>query len=132
MRIRNLDVYALIDPRTNEVRYIGCTKSLARRFAIHLATGKSPSPSASASEWIAELLAANLQPKLEVLEHFSTERHGVAFEAEKQWILHYLELGAPLLNRRHAKPYRRSSKILPGREPVLAWLGDELIWTMDY
>jgi len=57
-------IYALIDPRDNAVRYIGCAIDTEERFKQHLKDrGNTPK-----CKWLAELRQCGLLPKLEVLE----------------------------------------------------------------
>jgi hypothetical protein len=61
-RIDYIVIYALVDPRTGEIRYIGKTeKRIAKRLEEHIA---SPVNSGM-RHWIAELHAAGLKPKIE-------------------------------------------------------------------
>lgn len=85
-------VYALIDPRDGAVRYIGCSARLSNRLGEHRYAGKTRKD--ARARWVGELLALGLSPTLTPLER------GVADweAAERRWIAHYREAGAPLLN----------------------------------
>ena len=64
-------VYALVDPRTNEARYVGRTsKDLHGRLSDHLRDKKS----AAKWSWIQELFAHGLTPRIVELEHVNCER----------------------------------------------------------
>lgn len=83
-------IYALIDPRTDEVRYIGKALRPTERFSGHIRDcRKHPR-----TQWIQGLRRNGLVPKLSILEgpceDWST--------AEKKWIAHYLSQGARLTN----------------------------------
>jgi hypothetical protein len=80
-----LIVYALIDPRTERIRYVGQTmRSARRRLRRHLApcylTGTTRK-----EKWLRELVALGLEPRIEVLQACTTaaamdvaERHHIA------------------------------------------------------
>jgi predicted GIY-YIG superfamily endonuclease len=86
-------IYALIDPDTDEVRYIGATDNIQRRMREHLAP--SLKKSRKKAEWIIELKAEGKQPNLSILESCTEED---AVPVERKWIVHYKEADAPLLN----------------------------------
>lgn len=69
-----MNVYALKDPRTKRIRYVGHTAfTIQRRYRQHLAA-RSRTP---VSQWIAELAKLRLAPILTTLG---------AFRNEAQWI----------------------------------------------
>lgn len=86
-------IYALIDPDTGELRYIGATDNIVRRMREILAPNLSKSR--KRAEWIIELKAEGKQPNLSILE---TCPEAEAVLVERKWIARYRELGAPLLN----------------------------------
>lgn len=92
-------VYTLSDPRTNEVRYVGCTLDVKRRFNDHMRNQEGNSRKRA---WIDELKAQGLQPVLFVLEDELKEAE--AFNHEAYWIVQYRDHGASLLNYQHAQP----------------------------
>lgn len=51
-------IYGLVDPRTDKLRYVGRTSSLAARIAQH----RGPQASKRVRKWIAELHALGLKP----------------------------------------------------------------------
>jgi len=85
-------IYALTDPRelcVSEVRYVGVTTDLTKRFADHIEaslTGKEANP--LKRSWIQELISKGLDPKLVVLEYgtgsswISREQHFIRFFRE--------------------------------------------------
>ena len=86
-------IYALIDPRTNQVRYIGKANEPSERLRQHISSARRQE--SHKARWIKELLALNLQPVLKVLE----ETTGDAWEAlEVKWIADARRLGWPLTN----------------------------------
>lgn len=121
-------IYGLVDPTTNEIRYIGLSRTPTRRLHQHCSFARKPNSRMAASEWIAELLARQLIPALITLEEYSAEWRSEARDVEIQWINHYWNEGAPLLNRHRPRQRRRYSRLLPGRDktrlkldPVRGW-----------
>jgi hypothetical protein len=81
-------VYALKDPRTNEVRYIGTTTDLKTRMASHFTSRIGRKRCA----WFEELRQLKIKPLLEVLESGGGEPEDQA-RAECKWIEHYKPSG---------------------------------------
>ena len=75
-------IYTLKHPITNEVRYVGKTINIQRRYKQHL-YDKRHSHKAS---WIKSLKAENLKPILTVIEECTEENW---IEREKYWISQY-------------------------------------------
>lgn len=74
-------IYALIDPKSDEIRYIGYTKNLGRRLSGHL-TDKS---STHKTNWIKSLIKKKQRPLIEIIDEVS--------ESEKNfWEQHYISL----------------------------------------
>jgi len=85
-------IYALRDPRDEQVLYIGQTANLSQRFRRHL-TEKGISNRKRA--WLDELRLLGLAPVMEVVE----ECHkGDVDEREIHWIAHHRNLHRNLLN----------------------------------
>lgn len=87
----NTYIYALIDPRDNQVRYIGQTRNLDKRLTQHV---RSPLPSLFG--WVARLLDVDLKPRIKVLCMVNTAD---ALRIESEWIKIGIKRGWPLLNR---------------------------------
>ncbi|SRR6266487_3906215 len=86
-------VYALIDPRDNAIRYIGISDDTQYRFYQHLqciGVGKRE------KQWIKELRRSGLRPVLRILE--TIDSRSTACERERYWIQEMLHRGSPLLN----------------------------------
>lgn len=94
-------VYALGDPRTGMIRYVGCTQNLGKRYSDHIRNREANAPK---KEWIDELKAAGMQPTLIILEKGLNQKH--AYTRERYWIAQHSKKGE-LLNR-----------ILPTRVPA--------------
>lgn len=85
-------VYALCDPRTGDVRYVGQATDVYKRYAFHLLY----SPDGPRKAWLEELKQIGRLPVLVVLEsNISGEQ---IFEREKYWILYYHGCGFDLTN----------------------------------
>lgn len=86
-------VYALVDPRTKHIHYVGRTVNLTVRRNAHLARicGNS-----EMCEWRAGLRDAGLEPTFRVLARTTVER---VAEAEKRWILRGRRERWPLVNK---------------------------------
>jgi DNA-directed RNA polymerase specialized sigma24 family protein len=88
-------IYALIDPRTDEVRYVGKTVNLQERMWNHCAPKRLARSKAWKDRWIAQLIAVGLHPRVLVLEEADPDD----WEAvEQRWIRYYRESGARLTN----------------------------------
>lgn len=112
-------VYALIDPRTDEVRYIGQTNNcLKYRFANHI--GKhARSLEHVQGRWLRELHAENLEPIIVALERVDKGHEwrpeGVLNPltiAERKWIGFFLDAGANLNVHRDGR-IRRLNEATP-------------------
>lgn len=91
-------VYALLDPRSGEARYVGKTSgTLERRVANHIQ--QSPKRKLPSSNWIRSLVGNGLRPSAIVLE--AVPAGGDWIEAERFWIEYLRSLGARLLNLTH-------------------------------
>lgn len=103
-------VYALVDPRSGRPRYVGHTKSkhLCTRLATHMLGVKTES--SPKADWLAELIACGLKPRIRLLEVVGFEESLVA---EQKWIDALRADGEALLNVYEAdnsKPRPQSSR----------------------
>jgi len=87
-------VYTLIDPRTDEVRYVGISGNAPLRLKAHLQCDGSNSPK---DEWIQELKDNRHEVVMKTLEVVNDVEE--ARKREQHWIQHYYSLGAILFNR---------------------------------
>ena len=84
-------IYALLDPRTGLVRYIGKTRNPAKRMEGHVSPGRhSRTPVA---KWSRMLRGEGLRPEMMVLEWVDDWQ-----SAERGWIQHGRDEGVSLLN----------------------------------
>lgn len=116
-------IYALSDPRTGAVRYVGWTINLRTRIRDHL----KPSRLAGTQRrdrWLKALGSAGLQPSVIILEHVAADWAA----AERKWITHFRREAADLTNltdggegavgRRHTlDARRRMSEKRKGKKP---------------
>ena len=94
MRCENTTIYALLDPRNNEVRYIGKTvQSLKERLRSHLKAIKRETN--HRTNWLNNLVKCGVTPSIIELEVVSSEEWEVA---EIFWISYLKFLGASLVN----------------------------------
>src|ERR1017187_3221478 len=90
--MKQVNIYALSDPTTNETRYIGATKnSMRRRLNGHLSDGNGEKK----NSWIDSLRLNNLVPLIEIIDV-------VDYDDRNFWEQHYISLyrswGFNLLN----------------------------------
>lgn len=96
-------IYALIDPNTNEIRYIGKTKYKAQRKAYH----NYDKSNKAKAEWINQLKIENKKPVFEILEECNESNW------EKKEMLHIskaIKDGFKLLNISKGGLNRRERK----------------------
>lgn len=87
-------IYSLVDPRTDKVRYVGCTTDVADRFNIHILHCRRVD--SACTRWLVELLDLQLLPKLQLLE----EGSGAGFMLrEAYWIQQFKAAGEDLTNK---------------------------------
>lgn len=88
-------IYRLIDPRNNEVRYVGVTtKALNARVSQHIYDTKKRNN--LKTNWINDLLNNDLRPIIEEIEKVSYDNYS---ERESYWIKYYIRIGADLVNQ---------------------------------
>jgi hypothetical protein len=92
MTDQQITIYALIDPRTDAIRYIGKSANPDVRYASHCTAS---SPLRAVRAWITELAKRKLRPRLRLLEVVPAAS---ADATEARWIAR--ESGPGLLNRR--------------------------------
>lgn len=118
-------VYALIDPTTDALRYIG--KSIDPEPWLAAQVSNKRKTWTRVGAWIADLARAGLSPKLHILEHC---RHHEIKLAEYSWIARKKAEGCDLLNtfevEKQRKPRRRDTE--RGRNSRLEMIRARLPW----
>lgn len=84
-------IYVLIDPRDEEIRYVGWTNDLRTRYGCHL-RDKKP---CYRTYWIMKLRRMGLKPRMEVVQEVSLQSWA---EAEIYWISYFRNIGCKLVN----------------------------------
>jgi hypothetical protein len=89
-------IYGMVDPRTNELRYVGKTgkKFLSWRMASHLHDARRGMKK-YVCNWLRELLDEHLRPEIFVIEEVGDSDWE---EAERFWIAYFRSIGAKLTN----------------------------------
>jgi hypothetical protein len=87
---RSVKIYKLIDPITDNVRYVGKTVSkLNDRIKVHIYQSRISSSHTHKEAWIKGLLNSGLKPRIELIEEASVDNWA---EREKYWICFYNNL----------------------------------------
>lgn len=89
-------IYGLIDPRTNELKYIGKSTSGLERPKAHNKANLLRKYKSKKNSWILSLKSTGLKPIIEVIEEFDSE--SPLNDAERFWIASIKATGADLLN----------------------------------
>lgn len=84
-------IYGLCDPETQQLRYIGATYRLQRRYNEHLWEKRDN----HRVYWIAALKRRGLAPEMFIIEEVDREN---AFGAERFWIAYFKSIGADPVN----------------------------------
>lgn len=91
-----IKIYALCDPDTDDIRYIGQTyRSLEIRLKEHIYDCIRRPRSTHKVNWINKLISQNKLPKIKLIECVSIE---LATDAERHWISSLLKEGYDLVN----------------------------------
>lgn len=91
--IRNLHIYVLKDPETDEIRYVGATNDLKRRLNFHL--HPAARDQCAKTLWVKSLTDKGLLPIIESIERVDED---TCTEREMFWIQHYRTLLPNLTN----------------------------------
>lgn len=100
-------IYALLDPRTCEVRYVGKSqRSLNNRMSLYRRS-RSNTP---VCKWARRLFSEGNPPTAIRLEESTCGQNKDLADKEKFWIEYLAFLGADLLNR-HDNPQRKKRNL---------------------
>jgi hypothetical protein len=86
------DIYALVDPRDQRVRYVGFSRDPRQRLIKHIKNAREGKLQFPVVAFVQELIAAGLVPAVRVLEV------GVTIERESHWIQQFRQNEPDLLN----------------------------------
>lgn len=94
---KRYQIYALVDPRDNAIRYVGLSDDVKVRQYQHT---RGYAGNVQEQRWIEELQRDGLSPLLQVLETIDTgdDKYALAREREEYWISEMKRLGCSLLN----------------------------------
>jgi len=99
-------VYALKDPRTDEIKYIGATVDPEQRLQSHLAAYTNQ----NLEDWKGELAKVDYQPEMEILRECEVDNLAAV---EKEVVENYRNKdGIDLLNSDTTTPYRRNNSVV--------------------
>jgi hypothetical protein len=76
-------IYALTEPETEEIRYIGKADNLNKRYTEHLSYGKNAKNKTHRASWLRHLMALGKQPDVLVLEECDSSDWQAH---EREWI----------------------------------------------
>lgn len=85
-------VYALEDPRSKEIKYVGLTKNLKNRITRHVYQGRHTPNLNERTLWLKSLLDDGFRPGVLILEKTTNPMY------EKYWIRYFWETGQNLTN----------------------------------
>jgi hypothetical protein len=91
-------IYGLIDPRNDQIRYIGASINPVKRIAI------GAQHNAAKIDWLKVLAILGLKPRIDIIEIVDETSDWV--ERERYWIAYYREQGEDLLNLADGGPGR--------------------------
>lgn len=90
-------IYKLVDPRNNQVMYIGKTIGrLCNRMSVHIHCAKHDNTPRDI--WIKELIDQGLKPEIKLIEKVNPE---IWEDSEKYWINFYKKINSKLCNKAH-------------------------------
>ena len=104
--------YAILDPVTSEVVYVGQTGNFEKRKQGHLRIKKRPNiRTENIKTWMFDQLDAGREPEFRVLQVSESEED--SYGVEDYCVKHFADRGQPLLNRwrHHQEIIRAANKI---------------------
>ena len=109
-------IYILIDPITDDIRYVGQTKNdLLTRLNQHIRDSFNPRRIPDPKEqWIIRLSHYNLKPRIEAVQELPDYCLGAA---ERYWFNRFKDSDCPLLNEKILKDYFVPDILLTKKAP---------------
>jgi hypothetical protein len=95
---KKIDIYILIDPLSQVVRYVGQSKDSSVRFRTLLSSARSNEPwnlRLKVNQWIRTLLNARHKPEMRVIDFADTRAEAAV--KERWWIDCFNSLGCNIL-----------------------------------
>lgn len=91
-------IYVMCDPRTTEVRYVGCTRDLKKRIRTLISEARRSGgmDRHPRNKWLFRVLRAGFLPTVHILDETDDVRE--AAQMEQDWIRRLVEKGADLRN----------------------------------
>lgn len=116
-----ISIYALVDPDSQKVRYVGRSHNPEKRLRQHMATAKDIGT--LKEEWLYFLKLEGKKPLLVILEEVPWQG---AEEAELWWIFHYYDSGEQLCNQnqdigRARQKFGALAKVNPASHHDATW-----------
>lgn len=107
-------IYALVDPRTSEIRYVGKAFDPQKRLCGHMRDSVLARYRDKRTSWLKALKSAGLKPLIVILEVVAESEWQ---ECEKKWIAHFRAAGTNLTNTQdggegQSKGYRPSPEAI--------------------
>ncbi len=88
-------IYALIEPDTNTIRYIGKSDNPKKRLRIHLTEARKNNHISHRVNWLRKLIQMGKKPRLIILEVCNVNEWA---DCERKWIAKYRTDGVELVN----------------------------------
>lgn len=83
---KEVKIYVLKNPETNEIHYVGRSVNPNGRYRVHIYLARHSKHKNKKDAWICSLLNKGLKPDMEIIDSVSIEN---AMEKEKYWIEKY-------------------------------------------
>ncbi len=88
-------IYGLVDPRNQQLRYVGMSRRGLRRPREHIKE-RFLKKNTYKNNWIRQLLGLGLRPRIVVIQEFQDP--DILSQAEIFWIAYFKRMGCPLTN----------------------------------
>ena len=89
-------IYGLLDPETQQLRYVGYTSNKIKRYSKHHSLKVLANDFSHKANWIKSLIAKGLKAEMMIIEEFATAEE--LPEAEIKYISNYRNVGYDLTN----------------------------------